>query len=158
MVAAAVARRVTLEKLLVSGGGGAELFHSIVPDDLLLYRQALAHTVIRSGRGLAGQRQRDAALGEHVVRSVDEVQDLGHPNVGHGLVHDHLGLNGCNANFERSAKHGRYSRSASQAIIDAGCTIRRIRTSSWLSRSTSSKAKFSKISINSGSVTFRLER
>jgi hypothetical protein len=51
----------------------------------------------------------------------------------------------------------RYSLSAWQLMSAASCTMSRVRVSSLLCRSVSSKAKLSKISISSGSVSFRVE-
>ncbi|MGC1566054.1 MAG: hypothetical protein WA794_08560 [Trebonia sp.] len=51
----------------------------------------------------------------------------------------------------------RYSLSAWQPMRAASCTISRVRVSSPLCLSTSSKAKLSKTSISSGSVTFSVE-
>jgi hypothetical protein len=51
----------------------------------------------------------------------------------------------------------RYSRSAWQPISAASCTMSRVRVSSLVCWIVSSKAKLSKISISSGSVTVRVE-
>ena len=51
----------------------------------------------------------------------------------------------------------RYSLSAWQPMSAASCTMSRVRVLSPLCRSTSSKAKLSKTSISSGSVTFSVE-
>src|SRR5579859_3455986 len=51
----------------------------------------------------------------------------------------------------------RYSRSAWQPMRAASWTMSRVRVSSPLCRSTSSKAKLSKTSISSGSVALRVE-
>src|SRR5258705_8398353 len=51
----------------------------------------------------------------------------------------------------------RYSRKAWQAMIAASWTISRVRTSRLPCRSTSSKAKLSKVSMSSGSVIAKVE-
>jgi hypothetical protein len=56
-----------------------------------------------------------------------------------------------------AASMTRYSASAWQAISAASWTVRRVRSSRWPWRSTSSNAKLSKISISSGSVTTSVE-
>ena len=54
---------------------------------------------------MARQGQRDASLGEHLVGGVDEVEDLGHADVRHRLVHDLLDLDRSDPDGERRAEH-----------------------------------------------------
>jgi hypothetical protein len=57
------------------------------------------------GRGLALQRQRDAAFGEDVVGGVQEVEHLAHAGVRDGLVDDLFGLHWGDARGQGGAEH-----------------------------------------------------
>ena len=100
----------------------------------------------------------DAALGEDVVRRVDEVEGLGHADVGHRLVDDLLDLDRRDPHGERRAEHDPVlaqglAGDQRRELHHAGASSRRGLPCS----STSSKAKLSKLSMSSGSVTFRVE-
>ena len=108
---------------------------------------------LRSGGGLRRQRQLDAAVGEHLVGDVQEVETLAMPTYGHRLVHDLLGLDRCDPDGERGPEHDPVFAERLAAMMAASCTINRVRVSRLPYRRTSSNAKLSNTSISSGSVT-----
>ncbi|MGJ4899166.1 hypothetical protein ACQR2B_29355 [Bradyrhizobium oligotrophicum] len=85
VVAEAVRRQQPLDMLLVGRRRCVEPVDDHVPDDPLLDCQSLLQAVDRGGRGLLRQRQFDVALGEDLVRGVQEVERLGHPKMRHSL-------------------------------------------------------------------------
>jgi hypothetical protein len=105
VVAEAVGRQEPLDVLLVGRRIGVERVDPVGADDLPLYREAALVAGLGLGRRLAGQRKLDAAVGEHVVGHVQEVEHLGHAHVRDGLVDDLLGLQRGDAHGERGAEH-----------------------------------------------------
>lgn len=88
-----------------SGSRSVEGLDPIRADDLLLHGEAQVVSALGRSRRLPGQGQLDAALGEHVVGGVQEVEDFRHADVGHGLVDDLLHLDRGDAYGQRGAEH-----------------------------------------------------
>ena len=136
---------------------GVQLVDALATDDLLLDLTAPLEDDSLASSATGRQRERHAALGEHLVRGVDEIEHLGQSHVRDRLIDDLLRLHRRDADLSAAPSITRYSRRACEAMIAASWTIRRVRTSSVLPCSTSSNAKLSKTSISSGSVVAKVD-
>ena len=101
IVAEAIAREELLDVQLILGRGILKTFDHIAADNLLLDRKSLSLAVLWRRCGLAGQRKRDSPLGQHLVRGVNEIERLGHANIGHGLIDDLFDLDWRDPDIER---------------------------------------------------------
>ena len=150
-------RAELLEVELIFGCRRVHLLHAVRTDDLFLYRPAFLSARLGRGSGLPVEWQRHAALGEDVVGGTDEVEGLAHPGVGDGLVDDLLGLGRGDPLVRAAPSMTRYSLRAWLPMRAASWTMSRVLVSRLVCLSVSSKVKLPKISISSGSVTFRVE-
>ena len=105
VVTEAIRGKIPLEVLLVVGGGGVHGVDRVVADDVLLHRHSLVVSCFRCRGRLARQRQLDAALGEHVVGGVQEVEHLRQTDVRHGLIDDLLDLHRGDPGRQSGAEH-----------------------------------------------------
>ena len=88
MIAETICGEETVDVTLVCRSGCEALLHTLLANQLRLNREAFLCASLRRSCSLSRERQLNAALLQKLVGGVEEIVDLGHAYVGHGLVDD----------------------------------------------------------------------